>query len=143
MSASQRHSSRVTHLSILLIATLKLRPALERVVYVYTLIQWFKVDRDLVITECVDYEISGESSYHSHSARSLCTSSNAPPTLARRTPPSFSLLARHFLILAPICSNARRPTVAPLSRISNSQDLVEAVTASLIDNRSEGRDERI
>ena len=82
-------------------------------------------------------------SHHSHSTRSLLTSSSAPPTLASRMPPSFSLRVLHFLILPAIWSNANRPTLAPLSRTSNNHVLVDAVTASLMDNRNEGRDDRI
>lgn len=79
---------------------------------------------------------------HSHSTRSLLTSSRAAPTLASLTEPSFSLLALHFLILPAICSRASFPTFAPLSRTSKSHDFVDAVTASLMDSRREGRDER-
>ena len=78
-----------------------------------------------------------------HSTRSLCTISSAPPTLASLTPPSFSLRARHFLILALIWSIANLPTLAPPSRTSNNHDLVDAVTASRMDRRSDGSDDRM
>mgnify|MGYP006876491316 CR=1 FL=1 len=79
---------------------------------------------------------------NSHSTRSLWTISSAPPTLANLTPPSFSRLARHFLILELIWSIASRPTLAPDSRTSKSHDFVEASTASLMDRRREGKEER-
>jgi hypothetical protein len=47
------------------------------------------------------------------------------------------------LILALIWSIANLPTLAPPSRTSNNHDLVDAVTASRMDRRSDGSDDRM
>lgn len=58
-----------------------------------------------------------------------------------RAPPSFSRFRRQRLMRFPICSSASLPTSVLDSRMSKSHDLVEAVTASLIDNLSDGKDD--